>query len=164
MASNTIKIVSPVCEARFPNLTSTEKFDGTDTGKYSLTIILDEKDIKPIEKAIAEANGGKGNNPLKQIPADAEYDAGKYKLKAKSQFQVKAVNRNKESIDLSRVGGGASIRVQLGFAPYTQGGGGVTVYLGNVQVLKEGQSNDLDFGDLPEGFGDSDDLGEDLPF
>ena len=73
-----------------------------------------------------------------------------------------AVNRDKESIDLSRVGGGASIRVQLGFAPYTQGGGGVTVYLGNVQVLKEGKSNDLDFGDLPEGFGEFED--GDLPF
>ena len=162
MATDTIRIVSPVCEARFPNLTETEKFDGTDTGKYSLTMVLEEKDIKSIEAAIAQAGGGKGNNPLKQIPSDAEYDAGKYKLKAKSKFQVTAVNKDKESIDLSRVGGGAAIRVQLGFAPYTQGGGGVTVYLGNVQVLKEGKSNDLDFGDLPEGFGEFED--GDLPF
>ena len=162
MATDTVRIVSPVCEARFPNLTETEKFDGTDTGKYSLTLVFDKSEIKPIEKAIAQANGGKGRSPLKEIPSDAEYDAGKYKLKAKSKFQVRAVNASKESIELSRVQGGASIRVQLGFAPYTQQGGGVTVYLGNIQVLKEGSSSDLDFGDLPEGFGEYEE--GDLPF
>ena len=162
MATDTIKVVSPVCEARFPNLTETEKFEGTDTGKYSLTMVIDPKDIAPIEKAIAQANGGKGNNPLKQIPADADYDGGKFKLKAKSKFPVTAVNLQKEAIDLGRIGGGASIRTILTFAPYTQGGGGVTVYLGNIQVLKEGKSNDLDFGDLPEGFGEFPD--GDLPF
>ena len=162
MANNAIPLVTPVCEARFPNLHETEKYDGMDTGKYSLTMVFDAKDIKPIEKAIAQANGGKGNNPLKQIPEDAEYDAGKYRLKAKSKFPVRAVNREKQSIELDRVQGGADVRVQLKFAPYTQQGGGVTVYLGNIQVLREGSSGDLDFGDLPDGYGDE--FGDELPF
>ena len=163
MATDTVRIVSPVAQARFANLTETEKFDGTDTGKYSLTLVFNKDDVAPIEKAIAQANGGKGRSPLKEIDAMAEYDAGKFKLKAKSKYQVKAVNTNGESIDLDRVQGGAEVRVQLGFAPYTQQGGGVTVYLGNIQVLREGSSGDMDFGELPDGYGNAFE-GDELPF
>ncbi len=152
MSTDKVVIVSPPAKAIFPNLLKHEEFQGTSTGKYSLTMVFDKADIKPIEKAIAQAGGGKGTNPLKKIADDAEYDAGKYTLKAKSAYQVKAINAAKEPISLDEVNHGSEVRVKLSFAPYTQGGGGVTTYLGNVQLLKAGDSGDMDFGELPEGY------------
>lgn len=162
MATNGIQIISPAAKAVFPNLLETEKYDGMDTGKYSVTMMFNPEDIKPIEKAIAEANGGKGNTPLKQIPDDAQYDAGMYKIKAKTQHKIRVFNRKKEKIDAEDVQMGAEIRAQLTFKPYSQQGGGVTCYLGDIQVLKEGKGSGLDFGDLPDGFGEFEE--DDLPF
>ena len=152
MSTDKVVIISPPAKALFPNLLEHEEFQGVTTGKYSLTLVFDPKDVKPIEKAIAQAGGGKGTNPLKQISDDAEYDAGKYTLKAKSAYQVKAVNAANEPISLDQIGQGSEVRVRLSFAPYTQGGGGVTTYLGNIQLLKAGDSGDMDFGALPEGY------------
>ena len=167
MSTDKVQIVSPVAKAVFPNLLEHEKFDGVTTGKYSLTLVFDPKDVKPIEKAIAQAGGGKGKSPLRQIPADAQYDPGRFQLKAKTGFSIKALDGSKESIGLDRIGHGSEVRVMLSFAPYTQSGGGVTTYLGNIQLLKEGDAGDMDFGDLPQGYApgaDSDDPEDPLPF
>ena len=157
MNTEKVNIISPVAKAIFPNLVEHEEFQGTSTGKYSLTLVFDPKDVKPIEKAIAQAGGGKGTSPLKQIPNDAEYDSGMYRLKAKTSYPIRVLDTSKTPIPLDRVTNGSEVRVQLSFAPYTQSGGGVTVYLGNIQLLKAADSGDLEFGDLPEGY-------DDLPF
>jgi len=164
MSTDKVQIVSPVAQVRFPNLLEHEKFDGITTGKYSLTMMFKEEDIKPIEKAIAQAGGGKGKTPLKQIPADAQYDPGMYQLKAKTGFGIKASNSSNESIGLDQVSHGSEVRVMLSFAPYTQSGGGVTTYLGNVQLLREGDGAVTDFGDLPQGYEPGADLNDPLPF
>jgi hypothetical protein len=164
MSTEKVSIVSPIAKAVFPNLLEHEKFDGVTTGKYSLTLVIKPGDIKPVEKAIAQAGGGKGKSPLHQIPADAQYDAGMYRLKAKTGFSIKALDASKESIGLDRIGHGSEVRVMLSFAPYTQSGGGVTTYLGNIQLLKEGDAGDMDFGELPKGYEPGADLDDPLPF
>ena len=157
-----VQIVTPVVTAKFPNLTDTEKFDGTDTNKYSLTMVIKPEDVEPFEKAIHLANGGKGKSPLKQIPETDEYNPGCFQVKAKSKFPVSAVDAGGNHVDLSSITNGSEVRVKLGFAPYTQSGGGVTAYLGNIQVLKARKGSDLDFGDLPPGYGEYEE--GDLPF
>ena len=167
MSTDKVQIISPVAKAVFPNLLEHEKFDGITTGKYSLTLIIKPADVGPVEKAIAQAGGGKGKTPLHQVPADAQYDAGMYRLKAKTGFAIKALNTSAESIGLDQISHGSEVRASLSFAPYTQSGGGVTTYLGNIQLLKEGDAGDTDFGDLPQGYApgaDSDDPEDPLPF
>jgi hypothetical protein len=157
-----VQIVSPVATAKFPNLQETEKFDGTDTGKYSLTLVFKPEEVEVIEKAIVKAGGGKGRSPLKLIATDDPYHPGAFQVKAKSRYQVRVVDAAGSEVDRSRVQNGAEVRVKLGFAPYTQQGGGVTTYLGDIQLLKERKGSDIDFGDLPEGYGEFEE--GDLPF
>lgn len=162
-----VTIVSPVASVRFPNLLEHEVFSGVTTGKYSLTLMFDPKDKKVLEDAIIKAGGGKGKTPLKVIEKDAQYDAGMISIKAKSQYSVKAVDASGSLVPLESVSQGSDVRVKLTFAPYTQSGGGVTTYLGNIQLLSSGGSGDMDFGDLPEGYEPGSDDGEfndPLPF
>lgn len=161
-----VTIVSPVASVRFPNLQEHEVFSGVTTGKYSITLMFKPEDKKTLEDAITKAGGGKGKTPLKEIPADAQYDAGMVCLKAKSQYQVKAVDASGSLMPLESVSQGSDVRVKLTFAPYTQSGGGVTCYLGNIQLLSSGGSGDMDFGDLPKGYEPRSDeeLNDDLPF
>ena len=67
---------------------------------------------------------------------------------------------------LESVSQGSDVRVKITFAPYTQSGGGVTCYLGNIQLLSSGGSGDMDFGELPKGYEPRSDeeLNDDLPF
>ena len=161
MATERIQIVTPVVKAQWPNLSETEKFSGQDTEKYSLTMIIDPKDKKLFEKAIAEAGGGKGKSPLKEIPDDAEYDAGMLKIKARTKHKVRVVDLSGSPIERDSVTNGSEVRAKINFVPYTQQGGGVTAYLGDVQLLKA-RTSDIDFGDLPEGYGEYEE--GDLPF
>ena len=152
--SDKISLVVGPCQIRFPNLDKTEEFGGVDTGKFSATFMFDadSPSVKEMTKAIAKANGGRGNNPLSQIPEDAEYDPGMYKIKGKSKFRVKVVDRDNKIVDADRVHG-ATVQAMLGFAPYTAGGGGVACYLNAIRILKEGEgSGSIDFGALPEGY------------
>ena len=155
-----VQIVTPVVTAQWPNLTETEVFSGQDTGKYSLTLLIDPKDAEMFEKAIAQA--GSGRSPMKQIADDDQYNPSMFRIKAKSKYQVRVVDANNQPTTLDRVTNGAEVRVKLGFAPYTQQGGGVTTYLGDIQLLKERAGSDIDFGDLPEGYGEFEE--GDLPF
>jgi len=160
--SDKISLVVGPCEVRFPNLDKTEEFGGVDTGKFSCTFMFDadSQSVKEMTKAIAKANGGRGNNPLSQIPEDAEYDPGMYKIKGKSKFRVKVVDRDNKIVDADRVQG-ATVQAMLGFAPYTAGGGGVACYLNAIRILKEGEgSSSVDFGALPDGYEPGADLDE----
>lgn len=148
------QVVLGPCEVRFPHLVSTEVFNGVDTGKFACTFVLppDHPSVEEAEKAVAQANGGKGSNPLSVIPADSEYDPMMVKIKAKSKFRPRIVDvDNKVVEDAGRVSG-SEVRAIINFVPYTQGGGGVTAYLQAIQILKEGSAGSVDFGPLPEGY------------
>ena len=159
-----VTIVSPVAGVRFPNLMEHESFGGVTTGKYSLTLVFDPSDKKVIEDAIVSAGGGKGKTPLKEIAEDSQYDAGMVQLKAKTTFSIKAVDATGSIIPLEHVSHGSDVRAKLTFQKYEQQGGGVTCYLGNVQLLSSGGNGDMDFGDLPSGYEPGEDLDDTLPF
>ena len=162
-----IQLVVGPCEVRFPNLEKTEEYGGIDTGKFSCTFMFaeDSDSVSAMTKAIAKANGGKGSNPLSQVAADSEYDAGMYKIKGKSKFKVKVLNALNEVIEPERVQG-ATVQAVLSFAPYSQGGGGVTTYLNAIRVLSEGSGGggNVDFGPVPTGFGAEVSSEDSLPF
>jgi hypothetical protein len=115
-----------------------------------------------MKKIIAEVGGGKGSNPLTQIAKDSDWDAGKYRIKAKSKFRVKIVDAAGDTVAPDRVLG-ATVQAVLGFAAYTQGGGGVTTYLNAVRILRAGTGGDVDFGPVPAGY-EADELNDPLPF
>ncbi len=160
------KLVVGPCVVKFPNLVTTEEFGGVDTGKYSATFMFDKDSdsVKAMQAAIAEANGGKGTNPLKEIPTDAEYDAGMFRIKAKSKFRIRVIDAGDCAVDPSSVAG-ATVQAVIGFAPYTQGGGGVTAYLQAIRILRAGEGGGgEDFGPVPAGYEPGADLNDPLPF
>ena len=124
-----------------------------ETGEYSITLLFDSKDIEPIEKAIAKAMPKKkgARSPL-HYSKNLGY---RLRLKSRPKSQVKAVNVIKKPIPLENILPGAIVRVQASFASYEQGGGGVTAYLGNIQLLREPPNKvdevDLGFDDIEEG-------------
>ena len=124
-----------------------------ETGEYSITLLFDAKDIEPIEKAIAKVMPKKkgARSPL-HYSKNLGY---RLRLKSKPKSQVKAVNVIKKPIPLENILPGAIVRVQASFASYEQGGGGVTAYLGNIQLLREPPNKvdevNLGFDDIEEG-------------
>ncbi len=158
-----IKLITGAVQCKFPSLDTTEVFDGVDTGKYAATFLVDPKDVKPLQDAIKAAGGGRGNNPLSQIPDDAKYDPGMWRFKAKSKFPVKVVDKAGAVISNDSVPN-ATVRASVNFAEYQAGPNvGVTAYLQGIQVLEAGGS-DVDFGPLPDGYEPGADLDDPLPF
>lgn len=123
-----IRIISPVCEARFPNLASVERI-GPDAGNFSLTLVVAPESVEVIRDAISKAGGTE--------KALREED-GVFKLKAKSTLPIRAVNVLKKSVPLESIKVGTEVRAQLGFIPQPRSKGGITVQLGDVQVMDVG--------------------------
>ena len=125
-----------------------------ETGEYSITLLFDTKDIEPIEKAIAKVMPKKKGARAPISPLHYSKTIG-YRLRLRSESQVKAVNVIKKPIPLENILPGAIVRVQASFASYEQGGGGVTAYLGNIQLLRESPNKvdevDLGFDDIEQG-------------
>ena len=161
-----VQLVVGPAEVRFPHLEETESFGGVDTGKFSCTFLIDptSDSVQEIKKAVARANGGRGTNPLSQIPDDAEYDPGMYKIKGKSKFRIKVVDVENKAVDASRVQG-STVQAVLGFVPYTMGGGGVACYLNAIRILEEGSGpgGSVDFGPVPSAYVPGEDQGG-VPF
>ena len=152
MTGTKVQIVSPPASVLEAHLTETEKFDGTDTRKYSMTLAFSEDQVQPIREAILEAGGGKGMSPLKERD-------GLFLLKARSTYPVRVVDVANEPIALERITVGAEVRAKLGFASYKSQGGGVTTYLGNIQLLRSVYDAQVTLGDLLDDYDESD-----LPF
>ena len=161
------QIVVGPCEVRFPHLVETERFQDVDTAKFSCTFMFepDSDSVKAMQKKIAEVGGGKGSNPLRQMPEDSEYDKGMWRVKGKSKFPVKVINALGEKVSGDGLMG-ATVQAVLAFAPYTMGTGGVTVYLQAIRVLRAGSGGDVEFGPVPTGYepGADEDLNDPLPF
>ena len=160
--SNKVTIVSPVGSVRFPHLTETESYSGVDSGKFALTLIFDPKDRKVLDDAVKKA--GHGKSPIKEISKTGDYDPGMLSLKAKTSniSWVKAVDKEGAAVPLEDITHGSEVRVKLTFTPYTMSGGGVTCYLGNIQLLK-GAGGDVDFGPLPTGYEPGEDFDDPIP-
>lgn len=160
-----VTIITPVASVRFPNLTSTEVIGGVDTGKYSISLMFKPEDIKPLEDAIRSAGGGKGKSPLKEMTGD--YDTGMFQIKAKTTNidRVIAIDTSKKEVPLGNISHGDEVRARVTFAHYKLQGGGVTTYLGGIQVLKSSDAG-IEWGDLPEGYEPQSDaeLDDELPF
>ena len=145
-------ITAPVL-AKFAHLDEHESFDGISTGKYAVTLIIKPEDSRELQEAIKKAGSGIGNNPLQEIPGDAKYDAGMFKLKAKSKFSVKVTDKSGVDVAKSSVEN-ATVQAAITFADYTAGANrGTTAYLSAIRVLESGGGN-VDFGDIPEEFND----------
>ena len=94
-----IRIISPVCEARFPNLASVERI-GPDAGNFSLTLVVAPESVEVIRDAISKAGGTE--------KALREED-GVFKLKAKSTLPIRAVNVLKKSVPLESIKVGTEV-------------------------------------------------------
>ena len=139
--------VTPLGEARFPNLVEHEEFGGVSTGKYSLTLMFPKKDAATIERALEEAGAGAVGSPLRVIPDDAQYDAGMVRLKGKSKFPVKVVDTTKAELNVDTITQGAKCRMAVNFVQYDVGGNkGIAVYLEQI-MLHEASKYDVDWGD-----------------
>lgn len=156
-----IKMITQPARCLFPSLDKTESFAGVDSGKYAVTLEFDPKDVAEIEKSIESIMPKGGSNPLKQNASDDQYSPNAFRLKAKSRFKVKIIDKKKEDVSPGDISTGDEVRASIGLAAYSTGANtGVTVYLNGLQLLSGGSSSTVDFGDLPEGYGE----GDDLPF
>lgn len=160
------KMITAPCRAVFPHLDTTEEFNGQDTGKYTVTLELTPDSVTDIQKAITSVGSGKGTNPLKQIPDDAEYSAGHFRMKAKSRFKVRVIDINNKDVDPSSISNGDEVRASIGLAHYKTGvNEGVTIYLNALQLLSSKSAGQaIDFGELPPGYEPGADLEDALPF
>lgn len=110
--------------AKYVYLDSTEKFNGEDTGKYTLTISVDDKEAKALEKA--------GVKVRTITTDDGEYKARKFSTKYPLPFEmIKTVDGEAIGHDF-----GAESEVQvLWKAGQEHPMHGVATYLTAVKVL-----------------------------
>jgi hypothetical protein len=139
-------------KAMFPNLGETEKFDGEDTERFTITMRWPKEsaDVKLLEDAFKQADqtDGKGHNPIRA--GDNEFTEGMVVVKAKTKHPPVVVDGDGNPIDPSSIRSGDMCRARIGFASYSKGSNkGVTVYLNAVQLLKK-REDDGGFGDVPE--------------
>ena len=151
----TERIITPPARVAPVHLVATEKLLGRDTGFYSLILIFEAKNIEPIEKAIAKVMPKKKGARAPISPLHYSKTIG-YRLRLRSESQVKAVNVTRKLIPLEYILPGAIVRVQATFVGREVVDGGVRACLGNIQLLRESsrevQEVDLGFDDIGEGW------------
>jgi hypothetical protein len=138
-------------EVKYPNLEEYETFDGKSTKKYSVTLSFAEGSdgAKKMIEAVAQADcwKGEGHNPIK-------YKDGRVELKAKSQYEVRIVDAENETINASDISSGDKCRANITLKSYQTGSGkGVTVYLNSIQKLKNREFG-TDNNYLPADYGE----------
>jgi hypothetical protein len=146
-------------EMAFPYLTAHEEFDGTSTGKFSITMKFEagSEGHKSLKAAVDDVHEGK-HYPLKD--GKGEYDSGKVLAKAKSGYTVKCYDKDGKSISPDEIHRGDKCRASLVIQPWTKGSNsGTSLYLNAVQKLEAGP---YAAGGDPFSAKDEEDL--DLPF
>jgi len=133
MTNNRIRITSPPCVVRDPQLIAADPF----TGFFSVALIFIQEQISPIKTAILQAMNGQGHDLLQVIPETAPQDGKKYKLVAETTRPIQAISRNKTPITPEQIEDGATVRVELSFDRCRSAGhSGAFATLGGIQLLR----------------------------
>jgi len=151
-----IEITTEEFEVSFPSLDKHEEFDGTSTGKYSITMKFDKgsEGHKQLKAAADEVHNGGKYYPLKDGKGD--YDDGKILCKAKSKFEVRCVGSDREDIPRTDIHHGDICRARIAFSTWEKGSNsGTACYLQAVQKVRSGGFT---------GFEKVDEEDTDLPF
>lgn len=157
-----VQIVTPKGEAYYPNLRSTEKFEGADTGKFSCQIKLSQADTEALikrledewEKAkespeLAGKNYKRGTEPVLGYRETKDGDI-LFKAKTNAEGKSKAGEKFTKTVPVldtkgkhikADVGHGSIIKMSMTVAPYYMNSTnyGLSLYLNGVMVyeLKE---------------------------
>lgn len=186
-------IVTPKGTAMYPCLRSTETFNGTDTGKYTVQIKLSEEDTKELverlEKEWEAASQSpefkdkkfkKGTVPNLGYREDKEGDII-FKAKTNATFKSKTGEVFQKTVPIfdakgkpikGDIGHGSIIKVSMSLAPYAVSATnyGIALYLNGVQVITMkhrweygADASSLGFGE-EEGYSVAEDEDIDVPF
>ncbi len=134
-----IEILTDEFEVSFPSLAQHEEFDGTSTGKYSITMKFDKdsEGHKQLQTAADEVHNGGKYYPLKE--GTGQYDDGKILCKAKSKFEVQCVNGSNEEIPRTDIHHGDICRARIALSTWEKGSNkGTACYLQAVQKIRSG--------------------------
>ncbi len=135
---------TPAGIASYPHLNKPDtRFDND--GVYQVDLILNEKEVKDIQKVVDPLMNGGKHNPIKEELGEDDKPTGNYKVKFKMKAVIK-VNGNhikqqpvltdtKGNRMVAQVGGGSKLRIAYQAIPFSQGAGGVTLRMKAVRVL-----------------------------
>ncbi len=167
-------IVTPMGTALYPYLRTTERFNGTDTGKYSIQIKLSEKDTAELMERLdkeweaakqspdfAGKSFRKGTVPNLGYRADKAGDAV-FKAKTNATIRTKTGEVLHKTVPIfdakgkpikGDIGYGSTVRLSITLAPYATSSTnyGLALYLNGVQVIKMVEKGS--FGASAESFG-----------
>ena len=140
---------TPKFICKFPNLDETEKYQEQDTGQYSVTMCFNKDEVKEDDildkiKEAAEndpkvSKAKNWHNPLKDgDETGKDWSMGCWVIKAKTKFDVKAVNSDGSSVNVDDIiWDNAICRAHVIFRPYVAGGNmGVTCSLRDIQYVE----------------------------
>ncbi len=180
MAGNLIygaTIKTPTFRASFPHLfepyrfPTGSNFSADEKSKYSVIMAFDKETagiqwlrekVALLAKEIWPTGWPEGaRSPVKDGDKDGLEDrAGCWIVDAHSYTRPGVIDKNKEAIiDPERIYGGCYLRATITLAGYTSLGGGVTVFLNNVQFVADGER----FGQGSSAFDDFDVIEDDAP-
>ena len=180
------KVIIP-CRISFANIWEPKSINGGDE-KYSVSLLIPKEDkatLTKIQRAVEAAKedakgkkwGGKVPANLKLPLRDGDIDrpddenyAGHMFLNATSKDAPQIVDQHKQEItDPMRVYSGCYCNVSLNCRGYNYNGKGVTFYLGNIQLVRDGEqlagrtSAASDFDEVEDADGFMDVSDEELP-
>ena len=144
------KIILKDVRLSFPSLWTTEKFNGTDTGKYAATFLMpkDSKEGKAVTKAVGDAMkeiGAKADKTPLKDGDHVEYDgyAGMWALKANTKKRPVVIDRSKTPIteddDVIYAGCYVNASVEI-YTMDNSYGKRVGCQLNGIQFVKDGDS------------------------
>ncbi len=134
------KLTTPKGVAAYAYVDKTEGIDGTDTGKYSLTLVMDpgpetSKFVHKYQALVADAQS-KVDKPFNNSPIK-ENDDGTVSIRFKSKFQPSVLSPSLKPLP-PEVPKGSVVRVGTKPFCYTAFGGGVSLYLNVIQMIERG--------------------------
>jgi hypothetical protein len=148
------KVILKNVRASFPSVFETEKYKGTDTGKFTITALIskDDPQVKTLKLAIAEFAREKFGNPIpKKVESplkdgdekDLDGYQNCYYIKASNGRRPVVIDRNKTPLVETdgRPYAGCYVNLSLDlWAQDNQYGKGVRVNLNGVQFASDGDA------------------------
>ena len=151
-------IVTPKGIAQYPNLRSTETYNGQDTGKYSVQLKLTESETDKLTDYLAhewDVIKGTGEYATKRYAKGSVPNLGTkettegtvFKFKTTASIKTKSGDVLKKTVPIydakcnvinGEIGAGSTIKVACQIAPYyvSASNYGLTLYLTGVQVIE----------------------------